>query len=129
MNAPALPPFAALPPFVRPLANVIGVPATLRLAEAANGRPVYVPQRLTPAARLVRLVGLEIARRLHQHYAGELLTLPTAAQLAALSPDSIAAMRHAVTTGGVSIRTLAAVTGLSAQCIRATIGQVTEEAV
>ena len=39
MNAPALPPFAALPPFVRPLANVIGVPATLRLAEAANVSP------------------------------------------------------------------------------------------
>ena len=129
MNAPALPPLAALAPSVRPLANVIGVRATLRLAEAANGRPVHVPQRLTPAARIVRLAGLEIARRLHHHYAGELLTLPTASQLAALSPDSIAAMRHAVTTGGVSIRTLAAVTGLSVQCIRVAIGQVTEEAV
>ena len=129
MNAPALPPLAALAPSVRPLANVIGMPATLRLAEAANGRPVYVPQRLTPGARIVRLAGLEVARRLHQHYAGERLPLPTASQLAAMSPDSIAAMRHAVTVGGVSMRTLAAVTGLSAQCIRVAIGQETEEAV
>lgn len=106
----------ALPPVAREIAEIIGIDGILKLASAAKNRHVYVPKTLTAECRLVEQVGWVIAQKLHGHYAGELLHVPTC-WFAALSPDGIDAMREA-RKQGIQPRLLAKITGLSESGIR-----------
>lgn len=106
----------ALPSAAREIAEIIGIDGILKLASAAKNRHVYVPKTLTAECRIVEQVGWVIAQKLHKHYAGELLNVPTC-WFAALSPDGIEAMREA-RKQGIQPRLLAKITGLSESGIR-----------
>ena len=125
MPTTTLPPFDALPQAAQEIARVIGIADTLKLADIANNRAVYVPRVLTDETKLVIRAGWAIAKKLHARFAGELIVVPLS-PMRALSADSISAMHHAVTVEGVSIRTLAAVTRLSESGVRAAIARHTK---
>jgi len=68
-----------LPPRLAALAQVIGLPATLRLVEARGGTRVYVPEQAPPDHWLARLIGPGAFALLVQHYGREYLELDRAA--------------------------------------------------
>ncbi len=59
-----------LPGILQEIAALIGLPATLKLAQKYGGVRLYVPQLLPEDHVLVDLVGLEAARKLAEHYGG-----------------------------------------------------------
>jgi len=61
-----------LPPVLADLAEIIGLGAALRLAEAYGGTEIYVPRTPGPDHPVAQVIGLEAARRL-----GEYLGTPT----------------------------------------------------
>jgi len=67
-----------LPGELRRMAELIGLPAALRLAEARGGRRLYFPYGVDPEHNLVQLIGQEAADILCREYAGERLEIPRA---------------------------------------------------
>lgn len=68
-----------LPPRLAELAQVIGLPATLRLVEARGGTRIYVPEQATDDHWLVPLIGLPALQQLAATHAREYLELDRAA--------------------------------------------------
>jgi hypothetical protein len=60
---------ADLPPRLAEIAELIGVPKTLKLVEARGGTRIYVPGTITSSHWLARLIGLAAARALSDHVA------------------------------------------------------------
>ena len=77
----ALPPIDAddLPPRLRALAALIGLPAMLRLVEARGGTRIYVPDAATTEHWMARLIGLPALQQLVSVHAREYLELDRAA--------------------------------------------------
>ncbi|MCP1375370.1 hypothetical protein [Dyella lutea] len=70
---------ADLPPRLAELAELIGLPATLRLVEARGGTRVYVPDTASADHWLVPLIGLPALQQLVAHRPREYLELDRAA--------------------------------------------------
>lgn len=66
-----------LPPGIRPVYQLIGLPATLDLVRAYGGARVTIPQR--PRGRLLELLGEERAAALGRVFAGNLMYVPSLA--------------------------------------------------
>ncbi|WP_153116044.1 Mor transcription activator family protein [Rhodocyclus tenuis] len=67
-----------LPGELRAIAEIIGIPAALRLVEARGGRRIYFPAGVDADHQLVKLIGQAPAEALCQAYAGERLEIPRA---------------------------------------------------
>jgi len=61
-----------LPPSLRDIAELIGLPGTLRLVETYGGVRLYVPKKLDAEHKLAQLIGLEQAAKLADTYGGEM---------------------------------------------------------
>lgn len=75
-----------LPDSVQMVADVIGEDAALKLVEQWPPTPghcvsIYVPARIPDAHRLVDIIGMEQARTLSRHFAGEVLKLAAGGRL------------------------------------------------
>lgn len=70
-----------LPPATRELAELIGLPALLALAEWRGGVQVYIPmpENLDLDHPLAQCIGLFAARKLASHYGGAALEVPKCA--------------------------------------------------
>lgn len=71
-----------LPPQVRGLVRLIGLPETVRLLEARGGRPTYVPRDPNGATELGEILSQQALQQLSGTWPGETLDLP--------KPDKIA---------------------------------------
>lgn len=60
-----------LPQRLRTLAEMIGLPATLKLVETYPGVSIFVPKNVEPEHKLATLLGLDQARALSAMYGGE----------------------------------------------------------
>lgn len=60
-----------LPPIVQEIADLIGLPATLKLVEAYGGTRLYVPKRFDPDHPIVKLIGHELAALLFARFGGQ----------------------------------------------------------
>lgn len=60
-----------LPGILQDIADLIGLPATLKLVEHYGGGRLYVPKRFDPDHPLVKIVGHANAARLVEAYGGE----------------------------------------------------------
>lgn len=60
-----------LPERARAIAELIGMPATLKLVERYGGMRIYVPQTIPPAHTLVDLIGRDAAERLARAFGGD----------------------------------------------------------
>lgn len=69
-----------LPQSLVDVAEVIGLPATLALVEAAGGVRIYVPERLSDDHRLIEWLGREAAALLSASFAMEELVVPRCAE-------------------------------------------------
>lgn len=108
-DRPANDPHADLPPSVAEIADVLGRAKALTLAGACGG-VLYVPQRLTPDHKIVRIVGQEAGDKLVQVYGGCVVYLATCAKLrAGWRNDAI----RKWAAQGVTRRALAELTGLT----------------
>ena len=65
-----------LPPLLRTIAEIIGLPATLTLVRAYGGTRLYVPNRFDPDHPIVKLIGHELAARFFTAYRGEQIDVP-----------------------------------------------------
>jgi len=65
-----------LPASMADLAEVIGLPAVLKLMDAFGGTEFWVPQRMPHHHPLVDAVGAEAAQTLSEYMAGERLKVP-----------------------------------------------------
>ena len=63
-----------LPPILAEIASIVGREAALKIAEERGGTRTYFPrpQRLHRSQWLVQLIGIELARRLCEEFAGGL---------------------------------------------------------
>ena len=61
-----------LPGILQEIAEMIGLPATLKLVEAYGGVRLYIPKRYDPDHPLVKLIGHAHAARLCETYGGEM---------------------------------------------------------
>tara|TARA_B100001939_G_scaffold72990_1_gene61158 strand:- start:10999 stop:11394 length:396 start_codon:yes stop_codon:yes gene_type:complete len=57
-----------LSPKLREICDVIGFPATLKLAHAFGGTEVDIPKKIRPGVRLVDCIGLEAAQKMQDHF-------------------------------------------------------------
>ncbi len=71
MNAPASIEARYLPPILQEIAELIGLPATLKLVKAYGGTRLYVPKRFDPDHPIVKLIGHELAARLFERFGGQ----------------------------------------------------------
>lgn len=69
---------AALPESLRELAELIGLPAVIALAEHWGGIRLYVPLDIEADHILARRLGLTAARKLSERYAMDTLVIPRA---------------------------------------------------
>lgn len=60
-----------LPERARAIAELIGLPATLKLVERYGGVRIYVPQTMPPSHALVGLLGVDAAERLSRAFGGD----------------------------------------------------------
>lgn len=67
-----------LPPKLREIAEVVGVPAAIKLAEHWPGVRLFVPATMTPEHPVALAVGLTAAEELSHRYGGETITMPKA---------------------------------------------------
>ncbi|MBF0192480.1 MAG: hypothetical protein HQL99_15280 [Magnetococcales bacterium] len=61
-----------LPPTLRLLVEVAGIPATLALVARFGGTEICVPAKFDPDGRLVQVVGHEAAQRLVARFQGDI---------------------------------------------------------
>jgi Mor family transcriptional regulator len=69
-----------LPALLREVAELIGLPAALRLVEHYGGTLLYVRQNPTADYELVEVIGMKAARRLADHFGLEQLEVPRCAE-------------------------------------------------
>lgn len=67
---------ALLPPRLREIADVIGVPAVLALSDGWPGVRLFVPAEVPPHHPIALKIGLEAAQKLAQLCAGETIPIP-----------------------------------------------------
>jgi hypothetical protein len=65
-----------MPSILLEIAEVIGEPAALQLAEQHQGERVYIPEHPGPEHELCRLIGAENAARLARVWSGQSIELP-----------------------------------------------------
>ncbi|MBU2705832.1 hypothetical protein KCM76_07550 [Zooshikella marina] len=65
-----------LPGFLKNAANIIGLDATLTLAQRLGGARVYIPHDARPDHPLSLAIGHESAKLLCEHFSGETVELP-----------------------------------------------------
>lgn len=65
-----------LPPILRDITELIGLPATLALVRHAGGTRLYVPVRFDPDHPLVKVLGHAAAVALIERHRGEYIDLP-----------------------------------------------------
>ncbi|MBU2711943.1 Mor transcription activator family protein [Zooshikella harenae] len=65
-----------LPGFLKSAANIIGLDATLTLAQRLGGARVYIPHDATPDHPISLAIGHESAKLLSEHFSGETVELP-----------------------------------------------------
>lgn len=104
-----------LPGELRAIAELIGLPAALRLVEARGGRRLYVPAGVAPEHALVQIVGEAAAAELCRAYAGECLEIPRAVGYATAVRNADIRQRR---SQGVSQSTLAGEHRLTERQIR-----------
>jgi hypothetical protein len=95
-----------LPPRLAELAQVIGLPATLRLVEARGGTRIYVPEQATPDHWLVPLIGLPALQQLVGVHAREYLELDRAAAALRAARDRhiVAQVRAGASTATIALQ-------------------------
>ncbi|WP_424682939.1 hypothetical protein [Frateuria sp. YIM B11624] len=95
-----------LPPRLAALAQVIGLPATLRLVEARGGTRFYVPEQATTDHWLAPLIGPGALALLVQHYGREYLELDRAAAAlrAARDRQIVADAREGASTATIALQ-------------------------
>lgn len=114
-----------LPGILQELADLIGLPGTLKLVEAYGGVRLYVPKKIDAAHELARLIGLDHATTLAETYGGEdHFDIPRAVAATRAARDSrIRADRAA----GMTHRELALRYGLTERQIRNILGDEGED--
>lgn len=70
-----------LPQSVKPIAERIGLPKTIRLLESYGGGRIYIPRTLADDHPLVGLLGRDAAEALARYYDGESPELPICPRL------------------------------------------------
>ena len=103
-----------LPPKAQEIAECIGLPDFLRLVEWRGGTYIYVPETPKPGQQLVRIIGLESARKLAYQFPGE-QEIPKCDTAARAALHAVIAKRRA---NGESERQVALDTGFSARWVR-----------
>jgi Mor family transcriptional regulator len=69
---------AALPETLREMAIIAGLSSALKIAHRFGGRRLYFTREPSERCELARAVGLQPARALGRHYAGEQIEVPLA---------------------------------------------------
>lgn len=67
-----------LPASLQAIADIIGAPAALKIAERWGGIRLYIPTDMDENHNLAKLIGIESASRLCEAYAGERIDIPKA---------------------------------------------------
>lgn len=70
-----------VPPQLRHLAELIGMPTALRLCQARPGLRIYVPRKPRADHELCKLLGRESFQALCESHGGDLLEVPKATRL------------------------------------------------
>lgn len=68
-----------LPPLLQEIADVVGIAAAIKLAEAKGGQRIFVPDTIEDGHWLAELIGLDLARQLSfylTHDGGTHIDLP-----------------------------------------------------
>jgi len=99
-----------LPPRLAQLAELIGLPATLRLVEARGGTSIYVPDVATTDHWLARLLGIEAMLQLVGAYPRDYMHIDRAAAALRAARDRHIVSRH---RAGESTASLALTYGLT----------------
>lgn len=68
---------AALPPQMRRLIELLGFHVTLKLLKARGGRRIWIPKTTDGDRVLAQVIGHSGLETLVEHYAGEMLELPS----------------------------------------------------
>lgn len=98
-----------LPQSVRGLTDRIGLAATMKLIQEYGGTRLYLPDKLPPEHKLVRLVGLSAARVITGHFIDGQPTIPAASYAIRCARDRAIL----AASGSVSVRRLARIYNLS----------------
>lgn len=107
-----------LPPILRDITELIGLPATLALVRHAGGTRLYVPVRFDPDHPLVKVLGHAAAVALIERHRGEYIDLPKGEiAIKAARDQQIRADRHTYTQAQQAIRW-----GLTDRQIRSILG-------
>lgn len=86
-----------LPESLQAIADLIGTPAALKIAERWGGTRLYIPEDPGEDHELAKLIGIEAARALGDEYAGERIEIPKADCWGRAVRDSL--IREARTNG------------------------------
>lgn len=70
-----------LPPSLRKLCDLIGLPKVIRLVRAYGGMRLHIPHCAPDENALCRLIGRPAARLLGQHYGGDDVYVPSLARV------------------------------------------------
>jgi Mor family transcriptional regulator len=107
-----------LPETLREIAEVVGLPAAVRLVEWRGGVRVYVPARVTERHPLARVLGVRAAAALCARYPGAELCIPRAEAALRAVRDADIRRRY---SGGEGAPALALEYGLSLRQIRSIV--------
>ena len=109
-----------LPGILQEFAVLIGLAGTLRIVETYGGVRLYVPKTVDGDHDLVKLIGIEAARKLAAEYGGELhMDIPRAVAATRAARD---ACIHADRAAGMTHRELALKYKLTERQIRNILG-------
>lgn len=114
-----------LPPQVRELVGVIGLPETVRLLEARGGRPIYIPSDPENSSVLRQMITRESIRRLALRWPGETIDLPKGDKVAKQLRDQY--IVEARRRGWKSGRELAAETGVTYRWVKMICAQARDD--
>jgi len=107
-----------LPPILRDITELIGLPATLALVRHAGGTRLYVPVKYDPDHPLAKVLGHAAAVALIERHRGEYIDLPKGEiAIKAARDQQIRADRHVYTHAQQAIRW-----GLTDRQIRSILG-------
>lgn len=107
-----------LPPILREIAELIGLPATLALVRHAGGTRLYVPVKYDPDHPLAKVLGHAATVQLIEMHRGEAIDLPKGEiAIKAARDQQIRADRHVYTHAQQAIRW-----GLTDRQIRSILG-------
>lgn len=114
-----------LPGVLQDIAELIGLPGTLKLVEAYGGVRLYVPKKLDAEHDLARLLGLDHATTLAETYGGEdHFDIPRAVAATRAARDTCIRADRAA---GMTHRELALANKLTERQIRTILGDEPED--